>query len=442
MRSQKLKDFAFVAVLCVISPAIAEAVPTFQVNSTADLVDDDVTDGVCHTSAGTCTLRAAVMQANKFSAQGSVINLPAGTYTLTRPILGSDGDSEGNLNFTGTSNPNSFTTINGVGANLTIIDADQIDNVFTVDASTSVYISGVTLRNGSASFGGCIFNHGTLTLQNSVVTNCSAFNFGGAIFNDFLLTLVGSTVSSSQAQNGVGGGIANELDVTLVNSSIVNNSAETGGGVSSENGAINAINSTIAGNTANNGGGLYEGAKGATRLYNVTVAFNYSPRDQTQNYGSAGLSNIGNSSTIDLYNSIVAANFDLYNRADYDCDGPLRVNARDLLGVVSVCDSQGCSPTGIEGCPLTVAGIYTQLNSPSYLGSLADNGGPTPTIALVSGSNAINYGDPASGCKDQNGQQIVDDQRGYKRPAGGICDVGAFEYGAVAPDDIFQNGFQ
>ena len=36
---------------------------TYTVNSEADEIDDDVTDGICHTASGVCTLRAAVMQA-------------------------------------------------------------------------------------------------------------------------------------------------------------------------------------------------------------------------------------------------------------------------------------------------------------------------------------------------------------------------------------------
>ena len=57
----------------------------FYVDSTLDQVDDDTADGVCHTAAGTCTLRAAVMQANRTSGAGAIIVLAAGTYDLTRP---------------------------------------------------------------------------------------------------------------------------------------------------------------------------------------------------------------------------------------------------------------------------------------------------------------------------------------------------------------------
>jgi len=54
-----------------------------------------------------------------------------------------------------------------------------------------------------------------------------------------------------------------------------------------------------------------------------------------------------------------------------------------------------------------------------------DNGGSTPTIALPSGSVAINGGDP-TGCKDENGDPLPIDQRGFPRL--GPCDIGAYEF--------------
>jgi len=54
-----------------------------------------------------------------------------------------------------------------------------------------------------------------------------------------------------------------------------------------------------------------------------------------------------------------------------------------------------------------------------YLGSLADNGGRTPTVALLSGSPAINSGTAMSG--------LTFDQVGGPRVIGGIPDIGSVE---------------
>jgi Ca2+-binding RTX toxin-like protein len=67
------------------------------------------------------------------------------------------------------------------------------------------------------------------------------------------------------------------------------------------------------------------------------------------------------------------------------------------------------------------------------LGPLADNGGATPTHALLTGSPALDKG---GGCAKT-------DQRGVPRTAGGACDIGAYElvrcHGRVA-DRTGTNG--
>jgi hypothetical protein len=63
------------------------------------------------------------------------------------------------------------------------------------------------------------------------------------------------------------------------------------------------------------------------------------------------------------------------------------------------------------------------------LGPLRDNGGPTPTRALLGGSPAVDAGDP--------GACPATDQRGILRTWDGdndgqaICDVGAYELNVV-----------
>ena len=62
------------------------------------------------------------------------------------------------------------------------------------------------------------------------------------------------------------------------------------------------------------------------------------------------------------------------------------------------------------------------------VGALADNGGPTPTHALIGTSCAIDQG-------DANG--ATTDQRGFARVVGLRADIGAFEY----DEHIFADGF-
>ena len=76
------------------------------------------------------------------------------------------------------------------------------------------------------------------------------------------------------------------------------------------------------------------------------------------------------------------------------------------------------------------------INRNPLLGALANNGGPTQTMALGAGSPAIDAAN-STGC--QNAQINKRDQRGYARFVDGngdkvaACDIGAYEYGSTAP---------
>ena len=45
----------------VLAAPAAKAAISFSVDTVADLLDDDTSDGVCHTSANSCSLRAAII---------------------------------------------------------------------------------------------------------------------------------------------------------------------------------------------------------------------------------------------------------------------------------------------------------------------------------------------------------------------------------------------
>src|SRR5262245_44840178 len=79
--------------------ASASALTTFSVNDTTDRVDDNLADGICHTAQGTCSLRAAIMQANH-TADASWIVLPSGNYGPGIGATGDDGEDSGDFNLT------------------------------------------------------------------------------------------------------------------------------------------------------------------------------------------------------------------------------------------------------------------------------------------------------------------------------------------------------
>ncbi|MEU3918152.1 right-handed parallel beta-helix repeat-containing protein [Streptomyces sp. NPDC029004] len=390
----------------VVAPATAQASPPpahLTVDSTADGVDADASDGRCRTAAGTCTLRAAVMTAN--ALPGSTIELPAGRYRLTIPpnpdlLNGRTADpTTGDLNILGP------TTVQGAGARGTVIDAGGIDRVFRMGADTR--LSDLTVTGGDAKQrevpftdpgGGGIANGKNLTLRRVTVTGNSA-GYGGGIFNipDSHLTLIDSTVSRNTA--GEAGGIRFDDTGTVVNSTIADNRvtddwdrpgslAGYGGGIDIRGtGLVEIRNSTITGNSATDGGGGI----------NIAPAYLDSlPRPVTDIINLP----LGR---LTLQNTIIAGNI-------------IGTTTSDCKNVFATIDSLGNNLDSGNSCHLTAEGDLPR-RSPG-LAPLGDHGGPTDTVALLPGSPAIDaaYGCPAA------------DQRGIARPQGPACDMGAFEF--------------
>jgi hypothetical protein len=161
-------------------------------------------------------------------------------------------------------------------------------------------------------------------------------------------------------------------------------------------------------------------------LYNTTIAYNVS--------GGAFIFGAGNSApgggiensagTVNLRNTIVATNTletNLNALVPNDCDGTLTSQGYNLIQTASGCTLSGNTTGNVPGLD-------------PKLGALANNGGPTLTDALLAGSPAIDAGNPA-GCTDPRGATLTTDQRGFPRTVGAdtVCDIGAYEYGAMAP---------
>jgi hypothetical protein len=118
-----------------------------------------------------------------------------------------------------------------------------------------------------------------------------------------------------------------------------------------------------------------------------------------------GISNSGGTAT--FQNSIVA------NNSSGNCNGTIT--------------SKGYNLSSDNSCDFGNAGDLN--NTDPKLGNLGNYGGPTQTILLLSGSPAIDAGNP-TGCTDGHGHLLMTDQRGKPRPDkedSGGCDMGAYE---------------
>ncbi len=314
----------------------------------------------CLASGSPCkTITHALTQA----VANDTISVAAGTYN---PALGETFPLVIAVNL----------TLTGGGAPGTIIDAGGTNRVIQINAGT-VTISGVTITGGN------------------VCSTPNCFAAGGGLYNDGTLILTNSTVSGNTAScesSGSGGRCFAE-----------------GGGIRS-GGTLTLTNSTVSGNTASCtatggsacvawGGGLYN--SGTTTITYSTVTANTASCTPNGFCVTAGGGLYNDEGTYTLMATIVANQL-----AGSDCAG----------GVIS----KGFNLDSDNTCNLTVTGDQPGVTNP-LLGSLANNGGPTQTHALLTGSPAIDA--VTSGCPPP-----ATDQRGVTRPQGTACDIGAYEY--------------
>jgi len=262
----------FASLLLVTRQSVADV--TFTVNSVLDQPDDLTIPGTCHTAAGTCTLRAAVMQANRSAGAGATIQLPAGLYSLTIPAMGTDGDESGDLNLTTPTDGNPVITLVGEGASTTRIETFQFQRILRVSAGRTAILTDVTLSGGSAVFGGGILNSGNSSLTRSEVSANHADTYGGGIYNSGTLTASQSTISNNNAVSD-GGGVYNTGTLTVSQSTISNNLGDSGGGIFNYV-DVAVDHSTISQNVATSrGGGIY--SVGTLQVNHSTVSGNGAP---------------------------------------------------------------------------------------------------------------------------------------------------------------------
>ena len=403
----------------------AAAPASFTVNSVFDVAANFSNDPgytVCHTNANNsiCTLRAAIMNANRHPG-GATILLPSQTYVLSLPPVGPDDDASGNLNLTGT------VTLQGSGANSTIIDGGGLDGVIRVNSGV-VTLSGLTIQNGNAIVGGGIDNAGQLTLSDSVVSGNHA-GVGGGLFNETgaVMLVRRSTIRDNTVTLDGGGGVESQGTLTIENSTVNANQAVRGGGIYSLNpGSLTLVNSTLSGNSATGtGGGVF--ADSPAVFYHTTIAGNVADSDQgavsdTVTGFGGGVYPTTNG-YVHAWNSLFAFNY--------------------VAHVANTC--QGSNLTSDDynyfqtaaGCTIAGSATHDQFGDPALLGPLADNGGATQTRALWPGSPALDRIPPAR-CRDQFGAVPVPDQRGVARPVNSLCDMGAYE-GAQTQSLYFTN---
>ena len=306
-------------------------------------------------------------------------------------------------------------SIDGAAAPGLTLSGNGADRVFIVNSGVTASVSHLTVADGFGfDLAGGILNNGSLVLDHCTVRN----NRVGAVSNDFwkggggvysgdgsTLVLRDTVVRDNLTQLVDGGGVYAffNAQVTIERSTISGNVAgNVGGGIRSL-GQVTVVNSTLSGNTATAwfGGAVFH-TDGAMSLVNATVTGNVSnPSGPAAlfvgTFTAAGAS-------LSLANSVVAHNQDTGCMVGAFGGGAVSLTS----GGHNVFTDATCAPIATD-----------QVVASALLGPLGDNGGPTPTHALLAGSPAIDTADAAL-CP-------ATDQRGVARPQGPVCDAGAVE---------------
>ncbi len=296
--------------------------------------------------------------------------------------------------------------IYGPGADVLNLDANKMNRILLLSGiANTAEISGLTFNQGGISGGnvGAISSTGNLFLRNCAVRNSVSGSNGAGITNagSGNLVIENCTVSNNVAEAGAGGGIyqGSSGALTITNSTLSGNQAELGGGaLYVGNGSVSLNNISMTGNVvqAGDGGGIYR-----------------------------------TNGTINVRNSLIVGNSDLEMSVDApDCYvtgilPAIQSLGYNLLGDVDIGDDD-CNFNG-PGDILDFIASGGSINGILDT-TLRNNGGSTLTHALVASSPAIDAGD-ANGCSDAEDVTLATDQRGWTRPVGSACDIGAYEVG-------------
>ncbi len=312
-----------------------------------------------------------------------------------------------------------------------------IDILEPFPSNYQVSVTRSVIRGNQAdSAGGLYSSGGTVTIDHTIVSgNSAAIGRGSGVVNglDERMTITDSLISD----NTGGSGIENFSQLTLSGSTIAGNSTPSvGGGLLLEDGTAGVVNCTFSGNRAGqSGGGIWMfgdpppvGGNGVLELTSVTITQNVAEGVSSSLIGGGGLAAPRTpraNTRVTVRNTLIAGN--LTASVGPDVFGYVDSLGYNLVGEVE--DSRGWASTDSLG--------HTYAPLDPMLGPLQDNGGPTPTHALLAGSPAIETGD----------YRLLEtpDQRGTIRLHNGInppVDIGAFDSGVrygfqiVAPAEV------
>ena len=331
--------------------------------------------------------------------------------------------------------PSGPLVINGPGANLLTISGNNAVQVFDVVSGAVATMSGLTISEGSAEYGGGIFNanFAGLTLSESVISGSSAVGYGGAIASGGVLTLIDTTVSGDSAQANGGsyaGGLFNVGSATISGSAFTGDTTQNVGGGIANLGVLTVSGSTFSDDSAGNqGGGIY--SPGSFTITSSTFSGDSTYYGASQGAGFAG------SGTGTISDSTFA------NDTARTYGGALEYSGSSLVISGSTFDND----TGYVGGAIYDQGTLTVITT-----TVADNTGDSAgggiydyQASLVVINSAIAY-NSIGGVDNDNGSAslyntIVDENSSYDLSGSAFSAASAYNLiGVDATGSISGNG--
>ena len=392
-----------------------------------DNYSDDEGATACTSDPNDCSLRGAINKANSRSG-GDVIYLPSGQFNL----YGSAGDDANKGGDLDVKESGGYLTIIGEGMDKTTINGNYNDRIIDeVEDGSPIHITlkNLTLTRGGFSAypadGGAIRLRGSLILDMVNINNSIGTN-GGAIYikSEYSDTLtINRSVFSYNTSTLDGGAIYNVAELATITNSTFDHNKATGvgglpfgnlnsgrGGAIFNNSNLNVTSSTFAYNDGKNESGAvinyaFQGEHSNAYIKNSSFHLN-----------STAIMNYTNGNEVSTTSAVTTITNSILSNSTHteNC-----VNKVEEKGNATIINGGNNLDTGVS------CGFGSNSGSVSgqdaHLAGLEDNGGPTPTLALQSGSPAIDSAS-TSACPHR-------DQRGLSDV--GTCDMGAYEYGAA-----------
>ena len=354
---------------------------------------------------GVVTISGGNYVSSSVSGAGGAIYSSGGTVTINDQLTNLPTNFTDDTAFWG----GAIFVENGATLNI-------VSNNFTFSGNHVTNVGGAIYSNGSK----VTIQRGASALKSVAIKSNRASNGGGAIYSEGgQLSIDGVEVNNNNSSGNGGAIVVSNIKppnpASITRTYFHDNSSNRNGGAvyALNNSTLNISASTFTRDRASgHGGGVYVDTLSNLNILNSTFLGGSSHEGIVV---SSGLGNV-------YFSTILAANLGTGS-------------VPNLTISDSIVREVACTPSVIDGgynlqfqstdCPSSIQTMNPDLD-PRFL---QNNGGPTLTIALLVGSLAIDQ-IPTAQCVDQNKNPVTTDQRGFSRPAGPACDIGAFEYGA------------